>query len=205
MTPRIGIGSSGAEPAAPPPRGPRVNGASRRLTPEVPEVGTGGTSPPRPMLLAAGALAVLSIAMAAGARLTGRGHMEPPVSPVAVSRDLRFEDAANGTVVVHARDAAGPEHRVAVLGAGDLMFVRSTLRALARGRRQQGQTPSIPFRLTRYQDGRLTLDDPATQQHLELDAYGPTNAAAFGRLLDAPADRAPGVAVGGARPSPTPP
>ena len=185
MSTRIGIGSDGAAPAAPPPRGPRVNGASRRLTPEVPEVGGGGTSPPRPMLLAAGALAVLSIALAAGARLTGRGHIEPPVSAVVASRDLRFEDAPNGTVVVHARDALGPEHTVAVLGAGELMFVRSTLRALARGRRQQGQTPSIPFRLTRYQDGRLTLDDPATQQHLELAAYGPTNAAAFARLLEA--------------------
>ncbi len=188
MSARIGIGASGGgEPAAPPPRGPRVNGASRRLTPEVPEMSGGGTSPPRPMLLAAGALAVLSIAMAAGARLTGRGHMEPPASPVAVTRELRFEDAANGTVVVHARDAAGPEHTIAVLGTGDLMFVRSTVRALARGRRQHGQTPSVPFRLTRYEDGRLTLDDPATRQHLELAAYGPTNAAAFGRLLDAKA------------------
>lgn len=185
MSARVGIGTGGAEPATPPPRGPRVNGASRRLTPEVPEVGTGGNSPPRPMLLAAGALAVLSIALAAGARITGRGHMEPPVSPVVTARDLRFEDAPNGTVVVHARDAVGPEHEIAVLGAGELMFVRSTLRALARGRRQQGQTPTTPFRLTRYQDGRLTLDDPATQQHLELAAYGSTNAAAFGRLLDA--------------------
>ena len=195
MSARIGIGAGGAEPAAPPPRGPRVNGASRRLTPEVPEVGTGGTSPPRPMLLAAGALAVLSIALAAGARLTGRGHIEPPVSAVVVARDLRFEDAPNGTVVVHARDAVGPEHAIAVLGEGELMFVRSTLRALARGRRAQGQTPATPFRLTRYADGRLTLDDPATQQHLELAAYGSTNAAAFGRLLDA--DAAPGRSPAG--------
>lgn len=186
MTARIGIGTTDDAPAPPPPRGPRLNGAARRLTAEYPESSGAGNSPPRPMLLAAGALAVLSIALAAGARLTGRGHLEPPASPVAAERELRFEDAADGSVVVLASDAAGPEHEIAVLRAGELMFVRSTLRALARGRRQQGgDAAAAPFRLTRYQDGRLTLDDPATRQHLELAAYGSSNAQAFARLLDA--------------------
>ena len=42
-----------------------------------------------------------------------------------------------------------------------------------------------PFRLTRYADGRLALDDPSTGAHVELRAFGPTNEAAFARLLPA--------------------
>ncbi len=36
-----------------------------------------------------------------------------------------------------------------------------------------------PFRLTRWSDGRLSLDDPATDRHVDLEAFGPTN---VGRL-----------------------
>jgi hypothetical protein len=31
----------------------------------------------------------------------------------------------------------------------------------------------------------LTLDDPATGRHIELEAFGSTNTAVFGRLLTA--------------------
>ena len=198
MTSRIGTrpfpdGEPEPLPPSPPPRGRRVNAAARRLTAEVPEEATGSASPPRPLLLAAGAVAILAIAMAAGARLTGAGRMEPPRGVVDVSRDLRFEDARDGMVLVRSVDSGGAVREVAVLRPGELMFVRSTLRALARGRRLEGRADqTTPFRLTRYRDGRLTLDDPSTQQHLELAAYGPTNAAAFGQLLDAA--RAPATA-----------
>lgn len=182
MSTRIGIGSTDAPP---PPRGARLNGAARRLTPELPEErSSAAASPPRPMLLAAGALAILTIALAAGARLTGGGHMPVPVAPVDVARDFRFEDGANGAVIVHARATDGPERQVAVLAPGEMMFVRSTLRALARGRRIDGMAQEeVPFRITRYRDGRVTLDDLATKQHVELSAFGPTNAAAFESLL----------------------
>jgi putative photosynthetic complex assembly protein len=143
------------------------------------------------MLMAAGALAILTIALAAGSRLTGGGHMPVPVAPVDVARDFRFEDAPDGAVIVHARAVDGPaeapERRVAVLAPGEMMFVRSTLRALARGRRIDGgggSAEQVPFRVTRFRDGRVTLDDLATQQHVELSAFGPTNSAAFESLLE---------------------
>ena len=129
MSARIGRGPQ-PEPPAPPPRGPRHNGAARRLTAEVPEPGGGGASPPRPMLLAAGALAVLAIALAAGARLTGAGNIEPPAAAVDVARDLRFQDADDGSVVVRAVGAGGAEREIAVLRTGELIFVRSTIRCL---------------------------------------------------------------------------
>ena len=47
--------------------------------------------------------------------------------------------------------------------------------------------PVRPFRLTRWSDGRLSLDDPATGRRIELDAFGPTNTAVFAHLMGATA------------------
>ena len=151
----------------------------------------GGPSPPRPILMAAGALAVLTIIGAGVARWTGAGHVVAPSSPVAAARDLWFDDAPAGAVVVRTRTASGADSVVTTLRSGEGMFVRGTLRALARGRRLDAgdaaaaaaPTGHAPFRLTRYADGRLTLDDASTGAHIELRAFGPTNAAAFAGLL----------------------
>ncbi len=159
----------------------------------------GGPSPPRPVLIAAGVLAVATIIGAGVARRTGAGHVEPPRSSVAASRDLWFDDAPGGVVIVRTHTAAGVDSTVATLHSGEGMFVRGTLRALARGRRLGASATDAdaatavshaPFRLTRYADGRLTLDDSSTGAHLELRAYGPTNAAAFAGLLPAAPDSA---------------
>lgn len=190
----IGVRTNGRRPTAP--VGPGTGERPRRapgvgLAPELPEGaldggGGGSASPPRPMMFAALAMAVLSIALAAGARLTGTGHQAVPATPIELVRDVRFTDAPDGTVHVLASAVGGAgEREVAVLRPGELMFVRSTVRALARGRRLEGRAlPSDPFRLTRYQNGRLTLDDPVTGAHLELASFGPTNQAAFAQLLD---------------------
>ncbi len=70
-------------------------------------------------------------------------------------------------------------------------------------------SPAIPFHLTRWSDGRLTIDDTATGQLIELEAFGHTNEDAFARLLDlspplggkliAATSAACGPAAGGAR------
>ena len=135
---------------------------------------------PRPALRLAALLAVCVIALAAFARLTGYGHIAPPTSTPVVSRALTFADRADGAVVVHDVEA---RRDVAVLPPGQGMFVRSTVRALARGRRLRGTDGAVPFRLTQWRDGRITLDDATTRTHLELSAYGPTNVAAFAALL----------------------
>ncbi len=41
----------------------------------------------------------------------------------------------------------------------------------------------MPFRLSAWSDGRLTLEDPATGRAVDLEAFGPTNEATFVRLL----------------------
>jgi putative photosynthetic complex assembly protein len=140
---------------------------------------------PRGALIAAGVMVFGSIALAALARLTGFGtvHMAPSV-PVTML-ELRFTDEKDGSVGVW--DAGGA--RIGSFAPGTNGFARGVLRGLARERYRESVGTAPPFRLTRWADGRLTLDDPATARHIDLDVFGPTNVAAFARLIE---DTAPG-------------
>ena len=96
-------------------------------------------------------------------------------------RDLRFVDLGAGEVAV--QDWPGGD-RVATLAPGSENFIRGVLRGLARERRSIGIGDAEPFRISRFADGHLTLEDRATGRILFLDAFGPTNAGAFAQLLD---------------------
>ena len=97
-------------------------------------------------------------------------------------RDLRFVDVGGGVVTIH----DWPEgHHVATLAAGTENFIRGVMRGLARERRALGIGHEQPFRIARYRDGRVTLEDLATGRILFLNAFGVTNVAAFNDLIDA--------------------
>jgi putative photosynthetic complex assembly protein len=135
---------------------------------------------PRAPLIGLFAVVGLSLAVAATGRITNIGAT-PVAGTVIAARDLRFADGADGSVIVtDARDGTPVE----VL-TGENGFIRGTLRGLARTRKSEGIGPEDAFRLSAWNDGRLTLDDPATGRHIELEAFGPTNTAVFGRLLTA--------------------
>jgi len=139
---------------------------------------------PRGPLLGAGVLVAVALLLAGAGRIVGTGSASVTAAPVA-ARDLRFEDRADGGVsILDARDG----RQVDVAEAGTNGFMRATLRGLARERRLRGVEAgaSAPFRVTAWADGRVTLDDPATGRHVELEAFGQTNEAAFARLLPAP-------------------
>lgn len=124
---------------------------------------------------------VLSVAVAAAffGHVSHAGVVLPAANLVA-ERNLRFVDAADGGVaVLSARDG----HEVAIFH-GEQGFLRGTLRGFVRTRHLSDIGAEQPFRLSRWSDGRLTLDDPATGQHVELLAFGPTNAAVFAPLLE---------------------
>lgn len=101
---------------------------------------------------------------------------------VLLTRAITFEDVEAGGVLVRDTTTGAA---IALLGSGEGGFVRSTLRALARERRGWNLGGEQPFRLTAWDDGRFTLHDEATGRTVDLKAFGPTNAEAFGRLLHA--------------------
>jgi putative photosynthetic complex assembly protein len=137
--------------------------------------------PSRVPLYGAVALVAFVIAATIIIRFTNEPSTPSP-APILVERDLRFEDRSDGAIVViDARSATVVE----VVSPGADGFIRGTMRALARERRRNGDGPEQSFRLTAGTDGSLTLTDPVTQQRVDLLAFGPTNSAAFARLLRA--------------------
>jgi len=136
---------------------------------------------PRPILIGIATLLVLSLILVGVARLTGFKVGVADPSDTLAQRDLIFVDQPDGAIAVI---TAGDRQEIERLAPGTNAFIRGSLHALARGHRDGAATKGeAVFRLTRWADGRLTLDDLATGAHMELDAYGPTNTLEFARLL----------------------
>lgn len=136
---------------------------------------------PRGALVAIGILLALVIAATAAVRLSGVNVRAPDAATLA-SRALFFEDRSNGSVAVLDAD----RRTVVAVLEGEQGFVRGALRALARERRARGLDQSEPFWLLGRADGRLTLEDRATGQRIDLESFGAMHASAFGRLLQQP-------------------
>ena len=139
-----------------------------------------GSAPsfPRPVLYGAAALVAVSIGLATLGRL--RGVTEVPVAgTVVATRLLTFTDLPGGAV----RVGDATTGQVVRIVTGQAGFLRGTMRGLASFRKFSGYGQTVPFRLTHWKDGRLTLDDLATRRHIELEAFGPDNEAAFAALL----------------------
>ena len=139
---------------------------------------------PRGALMLAGMAVASSIAIAAYGRITGAANSEP-TAKVLMARDLLFKDRPNGAVAVF--DARDPSTPIEVVAPETNGFLRATMRGLARQRLRQDADRDVPFRLTGWADGRLTLEDPTTGRRVEMEAFGITNEEAFARLLTAKA------------------
>lgn len=143
----------------------------------------GNPGVPRAALGFAGAMAVMTIVLAAVARISHAGTLgEMPHAHIIASRALVFSDRPDGSIGVV--DAGRNEVLAPIVAQGG--FIRGSLRALARQRRLASVGPEVPFYLIRWSDGRMTLDDSSTHNHLELQAFGADNAAAFVGLLPKP-------------------
>jgi putative photosynthetic complex assembly protein len=99
-------------------------------------------------------------------------------APVSWQRELLFADAPGGQIAV--LDYAS-QREVAHL-MGEQGFLRGVLRALARERKKRNVGPELPFVLSAHTDGRLTLSDPSTGQRIDLESFGPENAAIFSQF-----------------------
>jgi putative photosynthetic complex assembly protein len=138
---------------------------------------------PRGVLAAVGTLIGVSLLAVSFGRWADVGTTRVPEAALIETRDLHFADRADGAVVAFESDVDAP---VAVLAPGTNGFARGVLRGLARERRRSDIGMDPPFRLARWSDGRLTLEDPTTGRRIELGAFGPTNAEVFAELMQAP-------------------
>jgi len=103
------------------------------------------------------------------------------VAPAALdSIALTFSDTANGGVAVRQADTG---RLVSLVPAAHDGFLRSTMRVLVVMRRHEGLGAQAPFVLSALPGNRLVLTDTATGQALELEAFGPSNAAEFATFL----------------------
>ncbi len=140
---------------------------------------------PRGALIGAGLLIAFTIGLVAVWRLGGIEPVAAVDSPDSglASVALRFRDRPDGGVAVYEAGASAASGPVALFERGEGGFVRGVLRALTRGREARGIGREQPFRLVRRRDGALVLEDPATDQKIVLQAFGPTNVESFERLL----------------------
>jgi putative photosynthetic complex assembly protein len=109
----------------------------------------------------------------------GHGTQYPAGTPVA-QRSLMFEDKADGSIVVH---DAPSGNAIAVLAPNTNGFIRTTMRGISHAGAHEFAVPAHAVLLTLWNDGRLTLDDPLSGRHLELEAFGKDNAGAYAALL----------------------
>jgi putative photosynthetic complex assembly protein len=138
---------------------------------------------PRFALVTAAVLVLGTTILAGVAKRTGYGTTHVPASTAVQVRHLRFADRSDGAVEVWDADAG---QVISMFAPGTNAFARATLRGLARERKRESQGAEVPFVLTRWADGRLSLDDPTTTRHIDLEVFGPTNTAAFANLMMAP-------------------
>jgi putative photosynthetic complex assembly protein len=138
---------------------------------------------PRGALAGAAVMVGASLALAVIVRLSGTDISSPLPPATLAARDLQFVDGSAGSVTIY---DASDHQQVAVLAPGTNGFMRAMMRNFARERRSDGIGSEVPFHLQASPDGRLVLEDPATGRHVDLEAFGQTNAAAFADLLGHP-------------------
>jgi putative photosynthetic complex assembly protein len=137
---------------------------------------------PRGVLIGAGVIILLTLALAAAARSAHLTEGAVALPAPLESLDVRFEDRADGSIGV--LDAASGRE-VSVIAPRENGFIRGVLRGMFRARKQEALGRDGTFRLAREADGRLSLEDPQTGRRMDLDSFGPTNSSSFAQLLAA--------------------
>lgn len=125
------------------------------------------------------ALAIVSLALVAWARLTDRPLVgQPQASAVVQERGIRLIadrgpgmtviDASTGTVLFQNENGG---------------FITAVHTALRHNRARHELATDLPLRLALYENTRLTLHDDLTGWSVELGDFGSDGRAAFARLL----------------------
>ncbi len=135
---------------------------------------------PHPVLIMAGTLMLFTIATASLAKRTHYDRVDVPPSTAVTVRDLTFKDMDDGGVSITDADTG---QLVTVVRPTTGGFLRGVMRGLVRDHHKVDNATGYAFRLTRWADNRLSLEDTMTHETFELESFGSTNEQVFADLL----------------------
>lgn len=141
---------------------------------------TSSMGAPPALLFGALALVIFTVFASGMARWSDMGTLHMPTAAAVDAVLLRFTDLDDGGVAVI---DASDDRLLYKAEPGTNGFIRGVMRGLARERIQAGVGATAPFKLTRWNDGSISLQDETSGRRLDLDAFGTTNAQAFARFF----------------------
>jgi putative photosynthetic complex assembly protein len=139
---------------------------------------------PRGAVIGAGLLIAATVALVGTAQISKvisppAHKAEPAVEDIAETRTVRFTEK-NGEAVA-AFDVTSGE-KIVDLAQTD-GFVRVVLSSLAFDRNRMGKREEPTFTLTRWADGRISIEDMTTGIAINLGAFGEANKSVFRKFL----------------------
>ncbi len=135
---------------------------------------------PRAALIAAGTLVCFSLAAVTISRLAGYKWDWKPEGTIVATRAIEFAQAPGGVVVV--KDARTGQQ----LGSytfNENAFMRTVMLGFRRERALMGTSDGTPYTIEQWDDGRVTVSDPASGRSFEMAAFGRHQVETFAALL----------------------
>ena len=137
---------------------------------------------PPAIIIGGGLVMAVSLLAVSSARIGVAPRQAKPAAAAVAAYDFRVAapNAAGLETVMSARNGAP----VAPLAAKGDDFLPSLVDKLRQERVLKGAPSAPPFRLVRFADGRVSLEDPSTGRELNLESFGSVNEANAARLID---------------------
>ena len=132
---------------------------------------------PTRLVLAMFGLAGIALLLVSFAVLTDRPTTgQPKEAPVWKAQTMTIEGAGNHVTIVE------DTGRVLLDGPGG--FISVVLDGLERARLVARVEGNPPVTITQYENGRVSLEDPASGWQVELSSFGPGNVGTFLKMLN---------------------
>ena len=128
------------------------------------------------------AVAFLGLVLASLGKFTGIGAEKVVNGAVVATYPVTMMVEADDAVALRSVETG---EIVVGFDKGHGGFLRSAIRAFGLKRNQMKIAPATPFVVTRWESGRVTLNDPATGHQVPVDSFGPTVTKMFAPLVAA--------------------
>lgn len=136
---------------------------------------------PKPIGRAMAVLALLTLCVAAYARLTGTRAAVAPPAPLIAARDLVLRDRASGGIdVLDARTGGVIQ---SIPSADSARFLRTIVRGLGTHVDPRDASLTVVFTLAMREDGQLTISRKGSDRYNALNGFGSAQVTTLQDLL----------------------